>query len=239
MEARNMHTCIAIDDEPFALELIREFCDRIPFLQLLKTFNNPFEAATYLATNKPDVVLLDIKMPEISGIQLIKGVKGFPAVIFTTAHSSYAVESYDLEALDYLLKPFDFERFYRAVSKVRNMGNKAEIKPKEEGHFIIVRAEYKSVKIFHNAIVYVEAMDNYIKIFTDTDCIITKCSMKSILELLPEKEFCRIHKSYIISVARVSYYSKKEVKLESKSIPIGRTYRNEFVERVRLNKTKY
>ena len=191
--------CIAIDDEPFALALIEDFCDQIPTINLIGAYDNPFEALQYLQYNKPDFVLIDIKMPELSGIQLIKQIKDFPPLIFTTAHSKYAVESYNLNAIDYLLKPFDFDRFYKAITKVEKYLRLAKTNPIEEENsaFIVVKVEYKNVKILLSEILFIEAMDNYVKIHTIDGMVVTHSSLTYMEEKLPAEKFVRIQRGQI------------------------------------------
>lgn len=227
-------TCIAIDDEPFALAIIESFCEKIPQLELICLFDNPFEALEYLTYNKPDVIFMDIKMPEMSGIQLIQQIPEFSALIFTTAHSKYAVESYNLNTLDYLLKPFDFERFYKAILKVEKHLNKSTFIKEQEKKLasIVVKVEYKNVQILLSDILYVEAMDNYVKIYTNQRYYLTQQSMKSTLQTLPEDSFCRVHKSYIVALAKIDHFSHKSITTQSCTIPIGRTFQQEFRKKI-------
>ncbi|BDS11240.1 LytR/AlgR family response regulator transcription factor [Aureispira anguillae] len=227
-------TCIAVDDEPFALALIEDFCAKIPQLELIDLFDNPFEALDYLRHHKPDAVFMDIKMPEISGIQLIQQIPEFPALIFTTAHSKYAVESYNLNALDYLLKPFDFERFYKAVQKVeKHLARSTFMEQEEEKRAsIVVKVEYKNVQILLADILYVEAMDNYVKIHTAEKYYLTQQSMKFTLQSLPEDNFCRVHKSYIVALSKVDHFSYKSIAIQGQNIPIGRTFLQKFRKKI-------
>lgn len=232
---KNKLSCITIDDEPFALALMEDFCNKIPHIDLIESYDNPFEALQYLQYNKPDFVLIDIKMPELSGIQLIKQIDDFPPIIFTTAHSKYAVESYNLNAIDYLLKPFDFDRFYKAITKVEKhlqLANSASTNEENSG-FIIVKVEYKNVKILHAQILFIEAMDNYVKIHTAEKIYLTQQSMKSMLQGLPEEQFCRVHKSFIVGLAKISHFSHKNITVGPHTIPIGRTFQERFNARVK------
>lgn len=226
---------IAIDDEPFALALIEDFCEKIPRIDLVAAYDNPFEALQFLQYNKPDFVLIDIKMPELSGIQLIKQIANFPPIIFTTAHSKYAVESYNLNAIDYLLKPFDFDRFYKAITKVEKHIKLVNPEPanEEELAFIIVKIDYKNVKILLSKILFIEAMDNYVKIHTLERFYLTQQSMKSMLQCLPEDQFCRVHKSFIVSLLKINHFSHKNITIGTHTIPIGRTFQGRFNERLK------
>jgi len=224
--------CIAIDDEPIALEIIKDFCENVPFLELVKSFNSSYEAFIYLKTNKPDLIFLDIKMPEISGIQIAENTIDLPPVIFTTAHSKYAIDSYNLNAIDYLLKPFDLERFVKAVNKAKKH---IEIERQSasdslQSESIIIKVEYKNVKVYLSEILYIEAMDNYIKIHTSDKYHLTQQSLKSILSLLPTDSFCRVHKSYIVSIARISHFTHTKISIGEVLIPIGRAFSSHFIE---------
>ena len=174
-------------------------------------------------------------MPELSGIQLIKQITNFPPVIFTTAHSKYAVESYNLNAIDYLLKPFDFERFYKAITKVETYINLANLVPvgEEKLVFLLIKVEYKNVKILLSQILFIEAMDNYVKIHTSERFYLTQQSMKSILQDLPDNQFCRVHKSYIVAFLKINHFSHKNITIGSHTIPIGRTFQKSFNERLK------
>lgn len=224
-------TCIAIDDEPRALRLIESYCDRIPSLSLLESFNNPIEAYSYLKNNLPDIIFIDINMPEFSGIQLIKNLEKKPLVIFTTAYSKYAVESYSLEAIDYLLKPYEFERFNQAVQKARKqlnlMGSRA-IPEAAVGDSITVKIDYKNLKIKLQDITHIEAMDNYVKIFTDSKCHIVLRSLKSMIEELPCDQFIQVHKSFVVSLSKIDYFMNNRIAIGHYEIPIGRVYLNKF-----------
>lgn len=226
-------TCIAVDDEPIALEIIKEYCSKIPSLELIKVFDNPFEAMAFLEGNKPELIFLDINMPEITGIELVGRVKDFPPVIFTTAYSKFAVESYNLDAIDYLLKPFDFDRFYKSVQKVEKLlkSDKEKVISGDEA-FIIVKVEYKNVKIPISAISYLESMDNYVKIHVGNAYHMTQQSLKKLLNQLPGDQFCRVHKSYVVPFSKINFFTSTEITLQKVKIPIGRTYLKGFMEKM-------
>lgn len=232
MEKSKIVRCIAIDDEPFALKIIEDYCCQIPWLHLLESFNNPVEAYSYIQQHQVDIVFLDIQMPDINGLQMAEQLNKIPFVVFTTAYSHYAVESYDLGVVDYLLKPYDFERFYKAVDKVKNLillqSYQKSVKSKLE-EYIQIKAEYKKINIRLGDILFLESMDNYVKIRTIDKQYITLQSLKSMNELLPEEDFIRIHKSYIIAKSKMDYYNNKMVCIKAKQIPIGRTYQHQFL----------
>ena len=228
-------SCIAIDDEPRALKLIEHYCFQIPSVHLLKCFNNPVEALSYLKHNSPDVVFVDINMPEFSGIQLVKNLEKKPLIVFTTAHNHYAVESYELDAIDYLLKPFDFERFKLSVDKIQkhlSLKTNTNITSPIDELTITVMIEYKNVVIKLNDILYIESMDNYIKIHTIDTCHIVLRSLKSILEDLPKSQFVQVHKSFIVSLSKIDFFRKNQITIADSIIPIGRVFLNSFKEQM-------
>ncbi|TKG90790.1 response regulator transcription factor [Puteibacter caeruleilacunae] len=225
-QTSNKIKCIAVDDEPFALKIIEEFCNQIPSVELTHCFNNPVEANQYLQHHKPDIVFLDIRMPDISGIQLAETIKSLPFIIFTTAHAEYAVKSYSLDAIDYLLKPFDFERFYKAIQKAEKHLRyvNQDIASKAEKDFITVKADYMNIKINIDDILYIESVDNYVKIHVQGKHYMPQLSMKAVLDILPIERFIRVHKSYAVARNKVSFFNNKQLTIDDISIPIGRTY---------------
>lgn len=228
-----MIKCIAIDDEPFGLKIIENYCDKIPQIQLLSTFNNAIEALHFLKNQSVNLVFLDIKMPDISGIEIATQLPNSSFVIFTTAYAEYAVESYKLNAIDYLLKPFDFERFYTAVKKAKKIITpKNQIQNKEEV-FITLKIEYKNVNIFINDIFYLESMDNYVKIHTSKQTYMPQMSLKRALSIILEKtKIVRVHKSYAVVLSKIEFYTHKEITINNNKIPIGRSYLKSFLEEV-------
>jgi DNA-binding LytR/AlgR family response regulator len=223
--------CIAVDDEPFALEILRDYAERVPFLKLEATYTDPLEAMTVIHRIHPDLLFLDVQMPEFSGIRIAEIVKRPTYIIFTTAYSQYAVEGFNLNALDYLLKPYSFERFLKAVVKAEEIIQlqKQQISPQPENEYIIVKAGYQNLKIFLADIQYIEAMDNYVRIFTPLKTYTTLLSMKSIAEMLPVNQFVRIHKSFIISIPKVNTFTREMVAIGKKKIPVGRAYSSFFI----------
>lgn len=225
-----MITAIAIDDEPLALQVIEHFCSELEGVKLERTFTKPTEAIKYIHKFPIDLIFLDIKMPAISGINLAKEVSENTMVIFTTAYSDYAVESYNLNALDYLLKPIKKERFLQAIGKAKDQYRILHQQDTHEESSIFVRSEYKLVKIVMDEILYIEGLADYIKIYVkDRKPILSRMTMKEIIEILPEKDFKRIHRSYIIPVKRILSISNRKVKLPEREIPIGNTYVNVLI----------
>jgi len=234
--------CIAVDDEPLALDIIEDYVSKVPFLQLVKRTENAIEALQLVQAGGIDLVFLDIQMPDLTGIQFLKIASGKSNYILTTAYSQYALESYDLNVSDYLLKPIAFDRFYKAVEKVHNQLLKSEpaavvtpepVAPQNNSaapvqDFIFVKTEHKIQKIELDDILYIEGLKDYISIFTKTERVITLQNMKKMEETLPKGEFIRVHKSYIISLDKIESIERSRISIASKIIPIGDTYRDEF-----------
>ncbi len=216
-------TCIAVDDEPLALQLIGQYCSKIPFLQLQKVFTNPDEAKAYLADNKIDLIFLDIQMPDINGMQFYKSLPVKPAVIFTTAFKDYAVDGFNVEAVDYLLKPFEFDRFLKAVYKTKEYLEFLSSQDLQMSS-IYVKVNYEMMKINLKDIDLIEALDDYIKIYIKPYPVLTLMTLKGVQEKLPTSAFARIHRSYIIPLGKVEKFSKNKVTVAGKEIPIGSSY---------------
>lgn len=219
--------CIAVDDEPLALELMETYILQVPHLELLKTFTDAVSAWSYLQKNTVDLLFLDIQMPDITGLQMANSLeRRKPMIIFTTAFSKYAVEGFNVNAVDYLLKPFEFKRFLEAVDKAIELKalNNAQSAPTEE-KAIFVKSDYQNVRIPTKDIHYIEGFDDYIRIHVDTGkSIYTLMSLKSMLEKLPEHDFLRVHRSYIVPVNRIQRIFNQQIQLGTKDIPIGKSY---------------
>jgi DNA-binding LytR/AlgR family response regulator len=231
--------CIAIDDEPLALNVIEEFCKKIDFLHLDARFTSAIQAIDYLARSKPDLIFLDIQMPHVTGLQFLKTLNQPPMVIFTTAYSNYALEGFNVDAVDYLLKPIAFDRFLKATSKAYNLYSLTrKAQPTEEQEkYLLVKVEYSTVKINADEILYIEGLKDYVKIYTGAKFIMTKSTMKHIEERLPQDKFIRIHKSYIVSVPKIKAIEYNRVLVGDKQIPIGNQFKqgfNEMIRRIRL-----
>jgi DNA-binding LytR/AlgR family response regulator len=220
-----MISCIAIDDEPLALSLIENYCSKIDFLKLRKTFTKTSEASEYLNKFPVDLLFLDIQMPDISGTEFAKSLDNSKLVIFTTAFSEYAVEGFNLNAVDYLLKPITFSRFEKAVNKSHNYLAFKNKKPDENDHSIFVRSDYRLCKIPVRDIRYIEGLDNYVRIFIENSRpIISHISLKAINEKLPGNTFIRVHRSFIINSRKDISYSNRNIHLGEKKIPVGISY---------------
>ncbi|MDD2255727.1 MAG: LytTR family DNA-binding domain-containing protein [Bacteroidales bacterium] len=222
-----MITCIAVDDEPLAIEIIEAYEQQIPGLVLKQTFTDAISAWSYLSQNPVDLVFLDIQMPDISGLQLARSLsKHKPMIVFTTAYGKFAVDGFDLEAVDYLLKPFTFDRFNDSIRKANTYKMLQQSKHlKEEDKGIYVKSDYRNIRISLHEILYIEGYDDYIRIHLDDGkTITTLMSLKSILEKLPSKEFVRIHRSYIVATHKIKRIYQQKVQLPSVELHIGKTY---------------
>lgn len=231
--------CIAVDDEPLALNLIEDFTKKIPFLTYVKSCKNAFEAIEIIQKEKIDLVFLDINMPDISGIELIKNIEHKPLVIFTTAYSEYAVQGFELSAVDYLVKPFLFERFFKAVNKayeLYNLKNKKTNSTTEINSYtkdyIFVKADYSSVKIFLNDILYIEGLKDYVKIHTKEKKILTLITMKKIEEKLPSSNFIRVHRSFIVALDKIESIQRNRIIINKNWIPVGDSFKIDFYKRI-------
>ncbi len=226
---------MVVDDEPLALELIEGYITKTPFLQLVGSFPNPFKALTFLMQNSVDLLFLDINMPELSGIQLLKSLPTRPLVVFTTAYPEFGAESYDFDAIDYLLKPVKYERFLKAVNKAREYsGHGSAIHPdpieKEASakttEYILIKNGTQVNKIRTDQILYIEGAGNYMTFFTREKKIMSLLSMSEVLDLLPDGRFVRVHKSYIVNKDNIDIIEKHRLIINKQPIPIGITYRN-------------
>jgi DNA-binding LytR/AlgR family response regulator len=219
-----MITAIAIDDEPLGLKIISHYCEKIDFIKLEKTFTQQNEALKYLRKYPVDLIFLDIQMPNKNGVDFYKMLDNNPMVIFTTAHSQYAVEGFNVNATDYLLKPFSEERFMTSIQKARNEF-KLRKNQSVQTH-LMIRADYKLHRIEFSDILLIEGLDDYVQIhLTNKTKIVARLSMKGILEKLPEKEFIRVHRSFIIPIKKVKSIQNKAIQIEDFVIPIGETYK--------------
>lgn len=237
--------CLAIDDEKLALDLVEDNIRKIPFLTLVKKCKNAFEAIEILHAEKIDLIFLDIQMPDISGIQMLKSLKEKPLVIFTTAYSNYALEGFDLDVMDYLLKPYTFERFLKAVNKAREYLEMKENTQGQEDHkqisasgYLFVRSDYKLMKIKLNEILYIEGLGDYVKIYTGENPILTQMSMKALEEKLPSAQFIRVHHSYIVAFSKIDYIQKQQLGIANHEIPVSDHYRDQLFRIIDQPKTE-
>lgn len=232
-----MVRCIAIDDEPLALQLINEYCSKISFLKLEKVFTNTDEANAYLQENPVDLLFLDIQMPDINGMQFYKNLVTKPPVIFTTAYKDFAAEGFNVDAVDYLLKPFEYNRFLKACYKANEY---LEFLSTQELQLnsIFVKVNYEIMKINLKDIELIEALDDYIKIYIKPTPVLTLMTLKSIQEKLPQRDFVRVHRSFIVPLAKIEKFSKTKLWIVGKEIPIGSSYSQVYDQLLALSKTK-
>jgi two-component system LytT family response regulator len=234
-----MIRCLVVDDEPLALDILEDYIKKVPFLTLVKTTISAIEGLSLVQSGAIDLVFLDVQMPELTGIQFLKIINGKCDVILTTAYSQYALDGYDLDVVDYLLKPIAFDRFYKAAQKVlQTKGNNHSTIPElqstqqNNNDFIFVKTEHKIQKIYLDSILYIEGLKDYISIYTGTGRIITLQNMKKMEESLPPKSFIRVHKSYIISLGKIESIERSRIQIGDKIIPIGDTYRDYFFKQI-------
>jgi len=220
--------CIIIEDEPLAVKVLTDYISQVPFLSLQAKFKDAILAMDYLRNNSVDLMFLDIHLPKLKGMAFLKTLNNPPAVIVTTAYNQYAVEGFNLNVTDYLLKPFEFERFLVAVRKVKSSQaeNERQIEKSESKDFIFLTVQKKKVKILFSEIVYIESQREYIKIATTKRDFISKMSTHEIEALLPSNQFKRIHRSFIISVSKIDSYTADMIEVNGISLPIGRGYRD-------------
>jgi len=226
--------CIIIEDEPLARNLLSDYVKKVPSLNLVQAFGNPLEALEVLRTQPVDILFLDVQMPQLTGISLLKVLQNKPMVILTTAYSEYALEGYELDVADYLLKPVTFERFLKSVDKVsqRLTENRPAqiIESPTLPNYVFVKDGTKSVKVMLDEILFVEGLKDYVTIHTQQQKITTLQRMKTLEEQLPADKFIRIHNSYIVAVQAIEVVHKNEVQIGANSLPIGDTYRKSFRE---------
>jgi two-component system LytT family response regulator len=229
--------CSVIDDEPLALELIKGYILKTPFLQIDECFTNPYKAIAYLNANPVDLLFLDIHMPELSGIQLIGSLPAPPKVIFTTAYPEYGAESYDYNAIDYLLKPVKYDRFLKAVNKAAELIHQ-KVGKREKDEIIplrlkdiVIKSGSHFIKMNPEDIWYVEGAGNYMTFHTADRKILSLLTMTEVMDTLPPDLFVRIHKSFLISVKHIEMIEKHDVYVHGKALPIGNTYRQQFFAR--------
>jgi two-component system LytT family response regulator len=236
-----MIRCLIVDDEPLALHVLEDYISKIPFLHLVKATTNPIEALSFVQEKLVDLVFLDVQMPELTGIQFLRIANGKAKVILTTAYSQYALEGYELDVIDYLLKPIAFDRFYKAVQKAQTVLQPTQAaaqpaqpepaQPKQQdllSDFIFVKTEHKIQKVYLNDILFIEGLKDYISIFTAAERIITLQNMKKMEDALPARHFTRVHKSYIVSINKIDSIERSRIFIGDKIIPVGDTYRDEF-----------
>lgn len=236
--------CLLVDDEPLAIEVLKQHIDVVDQLEVAGTCNNAFKAMEFLQKNPVDLLFLDIQMPKLSGISLMRTLQKPPKVIFTTAYKEYALDAFELDAVDYLLKPISLERFLRAVNKLikTTLKNPAEALPQAEHQegFIYFRADRKMVKLFYHEILYIESIKDYIRIVRDSNPpLLVKQSITATEEMLPPNLFLRIHRSFIVAANKITAFTNNDVEIDKIEIPIGRMYKDQLSRLSELRKQSH
>jgi two-component system, LytTR family, response regulator len=226
------YTCIAVDDEPLALEKVVSFIESLPLLKLEAKFDRSVEALAYLSAHKTDLLFLDIQMETMTGIDLLAALPDRPQVILTTAYNEYALKGYEFEVCDYLLKPYSFERFAQAVNKASKRIAEKAPEMKDVPDFIFVKSDYRLVKIMLSDILYIEGMRDYRCIHTPSGKLLTDQTFGSFEEQLPASRFARIHKSYLVSLSNIESIEKHRVKIGKELLPVSESYRARFYARI-------
>ncbi len=241
-----MINVIIVDDEPLALDVLETYIDKIPELNLVQRCNNALEANEALKNHDIDLMFLDIQMPQLTGTDFLKTLSNPPLVVFTTAYANYAIEGFELNAIDYLLKPISLERFMKAVNKaveqieLQRKDNAATVTVSDDPNFIFVKADKKLIKVSYDEIIYIEGLKDYVIIRQDTGRIITLQTMKSLEEKLPKGIFKRIHRSYIVNMNRIKAIVGNMVEVsekgQAKHLPVGKNYRDELLQIINKNR---
>lgn len=233
-------TCLIVDDEPPALQLIKEYVDKTPFLELEGTCSNAFEAMELMDKTRVDLLFLDIQMPDLNGIEFSRTLKNGPHIIFTTAFEKYALEGFRVDALDYLLKPFNYEEFLKAANKAKKWLLHSSAEQKAEADALFVKSEYRQIRIDLGKVLYFEGLKDYVKIrLEDTEKpVLSLISLKSLEEQLPSK-FMRVHRSFIINVEKINAVERTRVVIGKDHIRIADQYKNQFMEYLASRSMKF
>lgn len=217
--------CIIVEDEPLAIKILEGYISQVPFLELQASFEDAIDAMEHLKNSRVDLIFLDIHLPKVKGMAFIRTLSNPPAVIITTAYHQYAVEGYELNVVDYLMKPFEFERFLAAVNKVKRQKQIPEKNAEATKDYLFVNIQLKKVKIRFAEILYIESQKEYVKIVTQDNVYLTKMSTHEIEDLLPDSLFKRIHRSFIIAVDKITSFNSEMVEINGTPIPVGRGYK--------------
>ena len=227
----NKIICLAVDDEPPALDILKNYIQAVSSFELAGTCINAVDALNVLRSTHVDLMFLDIQMPQLLGTDLLRTLNNPPKVIFTTAYREFAIEGFELNAVDYLLKPISFERFLKAVNKVMDIKLPQQVQQETQDAYLYFRSDRKMHKVAMDDIIFIESLKDYIKVVTKSKTIITKQSISSIEERLPKSSFIRIHRSFIVSLNKVQSYSSELIAIGNEELPVSRMYRHE-VEKV-------
>jgi DNA-binding LytR/AlgR family response regulator len=234
-------TCYIIDDEHLAQEILEEYVAKVPFLELKGTFMSPLEAAATLDADKPDLLFLDINMPDLDGLSFIPLLNPKPMIILTTAYDQYALKAFELEVRDYLVKPFSFERFYKSVLRLYQQQSSRQLPPKpeptpssaSEPDYIFLKVGHTIQKVLARDILYIEAMKDYLRIHTSKDKIMTLLSFAKLEELLPAAKFARVHRSFMVAMDKIDHIEKNRIRIANQLIPISDSYAEAFFKRLK------
>jgi DNA-binding LytR/AlgR family response regulator len=222
--------CLIVDDEPLSQDVLKKYIGDTPMLELVGSCFDAFEANEMIQTNTIQILFLDINMPKLSGIRFIRTLSNPPLVIFTTAYPEYAIEGFELDAIDYLLKPFSYERFLKAVNKAIEKIGFSNLKKSTADAFLLLKSDKKVHKVNFNDICYMQSYGDYIKVFTTEKCIVIHDTFLSMQEQLPEDQYVRVHKSYIIALDKIEYLEGNQVKVGNEMIPIGLIYKDNILK---------
>ncbi|HNR41093.1 MAG TPA: LytTR family transcriptional regulator DNA-binding domain-containing protein [Bacteroidales bacterium] len=238
----NVLRCIAIDSDPLVLDMIGEFCTKVYYLDLTGKYTDPFRAYQILNENKVDLMFLDVRMPQITGAEFLNSLYNPPMVIFTSSFKEHALEGFECDAVDYLVKPFAFDRFFKAVNKafqLQKLKKPVDYLQDENSQpaqrFLMVKVEYSTIRVDLREILYIEGLKDYVKIHCGSRLLLTKTTMKNILEKLPQEIFFRVHKSYIVAVEKIDMIENSRIIIGNQRIPIGESFRSSFFSLVSKN----
>lgn len=229
--------CIAIDDEPLASEVIVDYCEKIDYLELVGTFTDVFEALNTIKKGNIDLIFLDIQMPDLSGFAFLRSIKNPPHVIFTTAYKDYALDSYDFNAVDYLLKPFSFERFYLAIEKVSDRvlpesAIEIDHQAAQECDYIFINYDNRSIKLLLEDIIFIKSSGDYIMLYTKDKRYLVREKIKDTVDKLSKSNFIRVHKSYVVSPTKIDEIYGNTIKAGTHEIPIGKIYKSNLLKEI-------
>lgn len=248
----NKYTCIIVDDEPLARQILQSYVDKIPYLDVVAVCQNAIEAKLAIQEKKPDILYIDIQMPNLSGIELLKMLSNKPATVLTTAYSEFAIDGYELDVIDYLLKPIEFERFFKATNKcmewidmtsqkvyespINKNEEVVDTQTESKGNYFFVKSDYKTIKIIFDQIQYIEALQKYVRIHTLNERIVTLMSMSQLEEALPQNQFVRIHRSHIINIDNVDNIEGNIVTVGKFKLPISKGQKEVFFDFIKARK---
>jgi DNA-binding LytR/AlgR family response regulator len=229
--------CLLVDDEPLALDILESYIKKMPDLELIGKCSNALEASEFLKNNKIDLMFLDIQMPEITGLEFVRSLTNPPLIVFSTAYSDFAVEGFELNAIDYLLKPVAFERFTKTVERAKEYmalkKNESIEAPDLDNDYIFIKSNQKQIKLSYDQILYVEAFADYVKLYTSEKRYVTLQTMKNMEQKLPKDKFIRVHRSFIVGMKYITSFNSSELEIGAVKIPVGKNYKDEFLAKLR------